>query len=319
MKPEAAGLDGRTHRVDEWLTAGYGYCLAGVQWLEDRQTRFQHLQVGQHPGFGRFLRLDGALQCSEADEFFYHEPLVHTALLAAQQPARVLIVGGGDGGAAEEALKWGTVQQLSHVEIDPEVVDASRRHLQSVHRGVLDGTDRRYTLTVADAATWLDRGGIEGACDALILDLTDPGGPSSPLYSVPFYRRCRQALAAGGAMTLHIASPWAHGDTCAQTVARLRQVFPAVLPYQVQVPLSGGAWLMALCMRDEPPPWLKQPPARRQAVDVSVAQRLSQLRGPALKALSPAIVAAQFELPPYLSTLLQAAQTNAHPAPDPPT
>lgn len=283
--------DPAAQRVDEWITPHYGYSLAGVEWLEDRQTALQHLQIGRHPGFGTFLRLDGAFQCSEADEFFYHEPLVHTAMLLAARHERVAVIGGGDGGAAEEILKWPSVRRLDHVEIDAEVLACCRRHLGSVHRGVLDGRDARHCPLVGDGRAWLASDERAGTVDVLVLDLTDPGGPSAALHDESFYRSCQRALAPGGVMTLHIAAPWAQQTSCTARVALLQRVFGAVLPWQAVVPMSGGAWLMAAC--GEASLSLPAQPAVRLA--------LRGLSGPRLRALSAEVWERQFALPPYLS------------------
>ena len=84
-----------------------------------------------------------------------------------------------------------------------------------------------------------------GRYDLIVLDLTDPGGPSEALYTTDFYRACAGRLAHGGAMTLHIASPVAHPDRIRGTLAALRRVFPVVTPYLTSIPLYGGLWMMA--------------------------------------------------------------------------
>jgi spermidine synthase len=289
-----AALPRAPGRVDEWLTRDYGYTLRGVRWLEDRHTGLQHLQIGWHAHFGHLLRLDGALQCSEFDEFCYHEPLVHTALVLARQPQRALIVGGGDGGAAEEALKWPGLAHLDQVEIDAAVIDACREPLRAVHRGALDGTDPRMRLSIGDGRAWLEARNAAAAYDAVILDLTDPGGPSMPLHDAAFYRLCRRALRPGGVLTLHIASPWAHPAACAQRIGLLAQVFERVMPFSTSVPMSGGPWLMAACGDAS----LGLPRG-----DV-LGTRLAALRGPRLRMLHAGTLMTQFVLPPYVQQTL---------------
>jgi spermidine synthase len=83
--------------------------------------------------------------------------------------------------------------------------------------------------------------------DLIVLDLTDPGGPSTPLYTADFYRACASRLAPGGAMTLHVASPVAHPDRIRDGLTALRSAFPVVVPYLASVPLYGGMWMMACC------------------------------------------------------------------------
>src|SRR5690606_34033586 len=121
--------------------------------LLSRRTAFQHLEVLESPWLGRVLRLDGHFMTSEAEEFFYHEAMAHPAAVAHPEPRRVLIIGGGDGGLAEELLKHPTVESLTLVELDREVVDASRNWLEKIHRGALD--DARVDLRFEDGAAFI--------------------------------------------------------------------------------------------------------------------------------------------------------------------
>jgi spermidine synthase len=280
-----------TVRLDEWLTPSFGYSLRDVVVLADVQSSFQHVQLIESPTFGVALRLDGAMQCSEKDEFFYHEPLVHVALLHAANLDHVLIVGGGDGGAAEEALKWSGLGRLDHVEIDATVLELSRRYLAAIHRGVLDGVDRRYRCRVADGRRWV-ADAPAGHYDVIVLDLTDAGGPSTALYGREFFAACSRALCPGGVLALHLAAPWAQRLTCEQMLRRLRQEFGAVKPYIVSVPMSGGQWMMALC-GSQPLPDLRD--------DASIDQRLGDLRGRRLRIMTAEVMKGMFALPPYLS------------------
>src|SRR4029450_248250 len=81
--------------------------------------------------------------------------------------------------------------------------------------------------------------------DLIVLDLTDPGGPSESLYTPDFYSACAVRLKPVGAMTLHIASPIAHPARIKACLANLRAAFPLVTPYLASVPLYGGLWMMA--------------------------------------------------------------------------
>jgi spermidine synthase len=191
--------------------------------------------------FGRLFRLDGHFMTSEKDEFFYHENLVHIAAIAHPAPVTALVVGGGDGGSAEELLKYSTMKSVTLVEIDLAVIDIARKYLGEVHHGAL--ADPRLTLKVEDGLAFV-RGGTE-SYDLIVLDLTDPGGPSEPLYQAEFYRACAARLNPSGAMTLHIASPVAHPDRIRAGIANLRAAFPIVVPYLVSIPLYGGLWMMA--------------------------------------------------------------------------
>jgi spermidine synthase len=158
-------------------------------------------------------------------------------------PERALIVGGGDGGSAEELLKYASMKSVTLCEIDLAVVDIARKHFGRVHRGSLD--DPRVDLRIGDGFAYV-RESTE-TFDLIVLDLTDPGGPSTSLYTPEFYKACAARLNPVGAMTLHIASPIAHPDRVREGLAALRKAFPLVTPYLASVPLYGGMWMMACC------------------------------------------------------------------------
>jgi spermidine synthase len=191
--------------------------------------------------FGKLFRLDGHFMTSERDEFFYHENLVHLAALSHPSPERALIIGGGDGGSADELFKHPSIRSVTLAEIDASVVDISRKYLGAVHRGALD--DPRLTLLIGDGFGFVRT--TTERYDLIVLDLTDPGGPSELLYTADFYRACAARLNPLGALTLHIASPVAHPDRIRETLASLRSAFSVVTPYLTSVPLYGGLWMMA--------------------------------------------------------------------------
>jgi spermidine synthase len=231
----AAGL------MTEYLTDDWGFFIRSARSFERFRSPFQEVEVHDSVPFGRLFRLDGHFMTSEKDEFFYHESLVHMPALAHPGPARALVVGGGDGGSTEELLKHPSIQSVTLCEIDATVVDISRRYLAAVHRGALD--DPRVTVRIEDGFAFV-RNSTE-RFDLIVLDLTDPGGPSTPLYTADFYRACAARLEPGGAMTLHVASPVAHPDRVRDGMAALRAAFPLVTPYLTSIPLYGGMWMMA--------------------------------------------------------------------------
>jgi len=227
--------------LTEQLTAEWGFYIRSARQFEQFTSAFQAIEVHDTVPFGTLFRLDGHFMTSERDEFFYHENLVHLAALTHPRPERALIIGGGDGGSAEELLKHPSIKSVTLAEIDAAVVDIARRYLGAVHGGALD--DPRVALRIGDGFAYV-RAGTD-RFDLIVLDLTDPGGPSELLYTPEFYRACAARLNPGGAMTLHIASPIAHPDRIRATLAGLREAFALVTPYLTSVPLYGGLWMMA--------------------------------------------------------------------------
>jgi spermidine synthase len=235
----------RGHWLSEALNEGFKYSILTNTVLSKVTSKFQLVEVHQTDSFGRVLVLDGSLNVSEKDEFFYHENLVHVAACTHPKPVSALIVGGGDGGAAEELLKHACVESVTLVEIDQTVIDAARNYLQAIHRGVINepSSNPKLRMHVADGFEFVKNNTEH--YDLIILDLTDPGGPSTPLYTSDFYEACAARLTRHGILAMHIASPFAQQQRILSTLSNLHRVFPIVRPYLVTVPLSGGPWMMA--------------------------------------------------------------------------
>lgn len=231
--------------MTEYLTEDWGLFVRSRATLAKFRSEFQDVEVHASEPFGTLFRLDGHFMTSERDEFFYHENLVHIAALAHPAPARALIVGGGDGGSAEELLKHPSMRSVTIAEIDAAVIAISREHLANVHHGALD--DPRVTLQVGDGFRFVEE--TRDDYDLIVLDLTDPGGPSAALYTPGFYAACARCLPPAGAMTMHVGSPVAHPARVRDTIAALRDAFALVTPYLTSIPLYGGLWMMACCSR----------------------------------------------------------------------
>ena len=114
--------------MTEYLTPEWGLFVRSHATLAKFRSTLQDVEVHDSAPFGKLFRLDGHFMTSERDEFFYHENLVHIAALAHPAPARALIVGGGDGGSAEELLKHPSLRTVTIAEIDAAVIDISREH-----------------------------------------------------------------------------------------------------------------------------------------------------------------------------------------------
>jgi len=226
-----------SEKIFERLTDAAGVYFEGTL-AQRRRTPFQLLEVYETPELGRIFRLDGSNMTSERDEFFYHENLVHPAAVAHPGPRRALVIGGGDGGSSEELLKHRTLEQVHMAELDPDVVEVSRREFAKVHRGVFD--DPRLKVTVGDGLAYLRSTAVR--YDLVSMDLTDPVGPSVELYSPATFALAKGAMAPGGVLTLHIGSPWFHPERVRQTISSLRQVFRVVVPYFAYIPIYGSVW-----------------------------------------------------------------------------
>ena len=245
MNKAASALQTQGSWLNESLDGGFSYSILSNQLLCKNQSKYQSIEVHDTPSFGHLLRIDGSFMASEKDEFFYHENLVHVPACAHAMPQSALIIGGGDGGSAEELLKHNTIQSVKLVEIDQAVIDLSRSYLRGVNHGVMDikGGDPRLEVLVADGLEYMQNS--LAMYDLIILDLTDPGGPSQPLYTADFYNHCAARLNQGGLLSLQVASPFAQPERVVTALTHLAQAFSVVRPYMVSIPLSGGQCMMA--------------------------------------------------------------------------
>lgn len=153
------------------------------------------------------LFLEGHLQFSSIDEYRYHETLIHPALAAAERQERVLLLGGGDGLAAREALRDPGVKHITLVDIDPRVTDlfSTREMLTELNQGAL--TDPRVRVVNMDAFKFLEE--TDEFWDVIAMDLPDPSTPAlAKLYSLPFFRLAGRRLAQGGALVTQSTSPF---------------------------------------------------------------------------------------------------------------
>src|SRR5256714_7163344 len=227
----------------EPLNTTTGFYIRASKQLGEWQTRFQKMQIYETPQYGKLFRLDGYNMTSEKEEFVYHENLVHPALTAHAAPKKALIIGGGDGGSSEEALKHPSVEQVTMVEIDADVIKVAKEHFQAVHNGAFDNPKLR--VLIDDGMKFVRE--TQEKFDLIALDLNDPMGPAEALYTTEFFQQLRAALAPGGALTLHIGSPVARPERVAELAQRLNGVFRIVRPYTMYIPLYGSLWAMTVC------------------------------------------------------------------------
>lgn len=279
----------------EQLGENAGYFVRAGQLLEKGESAWQSYEVWDTPQFGKLFRLDGCFMTSERDEFFYHENLIHVPAIVHPGLRRVLIIGGGDGGSAEELLKYASVERIVIAELDEKVIELSRRHLHSVHQGSLD--DARVTIRIGDGMEYVRDQGRPGGdrYDLIVLDLTDPVGPAEALYGAEFFADCKALLAPGGAISLHIGTPFYQPEQVRELVQRLRGLFAIVRPYFLFMPLYGSQWGLATASDELDPRSLSAEEIDRR-LDERAITRLQHYNG--------AVHHAQLALSNQLRTLL---------------
>ena len=220
--------------------------------IYSRTTQYQRIVVTRgRAGFQLFL--NGHLQFSSADEYRYHEALVHPAMMLADSPRRVLVLGGGDGLAVREVLRYPSVETVTLVDLDPAMTQLS--HLFSP-LGELNNqafSDPRVQVVNQDAMIWLDE--PRGPFDAAIIDFPDPNTFAlGKLYTTRFYRLLQASLTRDAAVSVQCTSPLFARSSYWCILKTIEASGFAVRPYQTAVP-SFGVWGFALARREpfEPP------------------------------------------------------------------
>jgi len=211
-----------------------------------QQTPYQKIVVTAHNG-RIALYINGAIQFDTIDEYRYHESLVHPAMLEAKAHNHILIIGGGDGMALREVLKYQDTQQITQVDLDPAITSLFRDHptLSALNNHAY--SNPKVTIINQDAWRFIEQS--QTLYDVIIIDLPDPNNISlSRLYSESFYQRLKQQLSRGGVMVTQASSPiytrkafWSIAKTIAQT-----ELFTQ--PYHTYIP-SFGEWGFVLASK----------------------------------------------------------------------
>jgi spermidine synthase len=218
-------------------------------WAEDRfygenvilreTSDYQRVVVTSGPA-GVRLFLNGNLQFHSRDEYRYHEALVHPAMAAHGAPRRVLVLGGGDGLAAREILKYPSVRELTLVDLDPRITRlfAHEPLLAQLNAGALN--DPRVKVVNADAFGWLEQ--HADSFDVIVVDFPDPTNFAlGKLYTTSFYALVDQHLAGGGYAVVQTSSPLIARKSFWTVAATLEAAGLTTTPYHAHVP-SFGEW-----------------------------------------------------------------------------
>lgn len=252
--------------------------------IYSEQSPYQKISVTRgEQGFQLFL--NGHLQFNSADEYRYHEALVHPAMLGGQPPQRVLVLGGGDGLAVRECLKHPSVESVTLVDLDPAMTRLSRdlEPFKQLNQSSL--SDPRVRVVNQDAFLWVGEG--DEKFDAVIIDFPDPGNYSvGKLYTTRFYRLLKRRLAPAARVSIQCTSPLVAPRSYWCIIRTLEEAGYRVRPYHAPVP-SFGVWGFALASLED--------------FDAEPMQ-LSRIEGD-LKFLTVDVLRGLFELPADLKPL----------------
>ena len=215
--------------------------------LYQKQSDFQQIDIFDTPEFGRVLTLDGNIMLTERDEFIYDEMITHVPMAVHTGIQNILVIGAGDGGVVRELTRYDRVKNIDLVEMDPQVLEACRMYLPG-NACRLD--DRRVHIYFENALKFIRRS--EEKYDLIIVDSTDPFGPSEGLFTKEFYGSCFNALKEDGIMVNQQGSPFYEEDARAmqRSHKRIASTFPISKVYQAHIPTyAAGYWLFGFASK----------------------------------------------------------------------
>lgn len=268
-----------------------GHSLKAENVLFEDQSEHQHLVVLENDIFGRVLALNGFVQVSTADEFIYHEMVAHVPVLAHGGAKRVLVIGGGDGGTCRELFRHQTIEHVTLVEIERDVIDFTKKWLPSIPGEAFN--DPRLDLVIADGAQFVKD--TDQRYDVVIIDSTDPVGPGEVLFTEEFYRDCAGLLTPGGIMVTQSGLPFLQPTELKQGYDRMRTSFADVSFYAITVPAySGGIMTLGFASQSD----------AARTVSLDTLEERAAATGIRFRYYAPDVHRAAFALPVYVRDIL---------------
>ena len=236
--------------------------------ITKRRTAMQDVEIVETPSYGTILVLDGLIQSAQDDEHSYHEALVHPGMMAHANPREVLIIGGGEGATLREALRYRSVERATMVDIDGELVELCKEHLNDWHQGSFD--DPRAELIIGDGRAFLEN--TERTFDVVICDITDflDHGPALRLYTRQFYELVASKMRPGGVLIVQaLETSNMDPEEHAMLVRTVGEAFPVVRSYMTFISSFMYLWGFLTASNDVDPSTLTE-----EQVDAQVAERL---------------------------------------------
>lgn len=271
---------------------GIRMTLQADQMLCEKDTEHQHLELFKNRRFGKTLVLDGVTQITTRDAFIYAEMMAHVPLFAHSTAAHVLIIGGGDCSIAGEVLKHPEVTNVTQVEIDPAVIEFARNYFPEFTRSVF--ADARFESIIGDGMKYVSR--TDRCFDIIIVDSSDPEGPSTVLFSKKFYAACKNCLTERGILVTMNGVPFLQPKELSVSLKHFRGLFNYSGCYLAAVPTYVGGHLAIGWASSEP-------------IETSTAEDI-RLRYAAAgrfptKYWTPRVHHASFALPRFIEEILE--------------
>ncbi|MFT4266835.1 MAG: polyamine aminopropyltransferase [Xenophilus sp.] len=228
--------------------------LAEDRFYQDRivfaaSSPYQRIVVTRG-GAGHRLFLNGNLQFAERDEYRYHEALVHPVMAAQGAPKKVAVLGGGDGMAVREVLKYPSVEQVTLVELDPNMTQLFTAHETLAALNGHSLSSPKVKVVNTDAFKWLQQDG--DVFDVIVVDFPDPTNFAiGKLFTNSFYALLDKRLSASGYAVIQTTSPLVARKSFWTVVQTVESVGLTATPYHAHVP-SFGEWGFVIASRR---PW----------------------------------------------------------------
>lgn len=285
------------HYFTEWLTPHEVHSHGLKKILVKEKTKFQNAIVSDTYSFGRVLILDREMQSAELDEFIYHEALIHPSFTSHLEPKTALILGGGEGATIREILKHPSVEKITMVELDSEVIAFCKKYLKNWHQGSFKNP--KVEIVIGDAKKFIEDS--KEKFDMIISDLSSPieNGPACQLYTMEFYRILSSRLNPDGIFTLQAGSGnLLQLELHLKLYSTLKKIFPVVRSYSAYIPSFDVPWSFLACSHSQ-----ECDPFKIQAFEIET--RLKQRNIKSLKFYDGMTHEGLFRIPKYLRTALE--------------
>lgn len=209
--------------------------------LLSKRSRFQKIDIIESFSHGKILSLDKKIMVTESDEFIYHEMISHIPLFFHNNPRRILIIGGGDGGTARECSKHPSIEKVDLCEIDGDVIKFSKKFLPFVSCGL---SNEKVDIFVEDGFVFLENAHKQGIkYDIILIDSSDPVGIAAVLFKENFYQLAKKCLKKNGIICGQCESPFFFSKSIKDADNNLKSIFRYVLHYSAPVPTyPSGYW-----------------------------------------------------------------------------
>lgn len=228
--------------LDLWLKEDQLDDVATIYKIKEtlfrKQTKYQDMTIVDTETFGRMLILDGIVQTTIKDEFIYHEMITHIPLYSHLNPKKVLVVGGGDGGAIREVLRHPNIEKAVLCEIDEEVIKTCKEFLPEIS---CELTNPKCEILIGDGLKYVIE--HKNEFDVIIVDSTDPFSVGANLFGGSFYKAIFECLKEDGMFVAQTETPFLLPDLVKSIYDDVKEVFPIAKIFMAGIPTyPTGYW-----------------------------------------------------------------------------